>query len=189
MHEFKKKTILFFQFFSSFIWFACFLCFALFFHIPIQEYTEEFRDIAGKSKKLGGPVTDQGITLINQRHVGDDLPVILFYFFFHYCNSSFCFLLLQKSREKEHVYDAVYESKSHSSVSFLREIDVHTRIECFVFLLRKYFVKLYVRCFWDLSPVIFKFKLELEIVHTKDRLFCFFATQIHCKNVYCYNCT
>ena len=83
MHEFKKKTILFFQFFSSFIWFACFLCFALFFHIPIciQEYTEEFRDIARKSKKLGGPVTDQGITLINQRHVGDDLPVILFIFF------------------------------------------------------------------------------------------------------------
>jgi hypothetical protein len=40
-----------------------------------EEYTEEFRDIAGKStKKLGGPVTDQGITLINQRHVGDDLP-------------------------------------------------------------------------------------------------------------------
>ena len=78
----KKNFTLFFQCFFSFIWFACFLCFALFFHIFIQEYTEEFRDIAGKSKKLGGPVTDQGITLINQRHVGDDLPVILFTFFF-----------------------------------------------------------------------------------------------------------
>ena len=43
-----------------------------------QEYTEEFRDIAGKSKKsASGGVADGNITLINQRHVGDDLPVIL----------------------------------------------------------------------------------------------------------------
>merc|ERR1712045_452177 len=41
-----------------------------------EEYTEEFRDISGKStKKLtGGPIADGNITLINQRHVGDDLP-------------------------------------------------------------------------------------------------------------------
>jgi len=50
--------------------------------ICFQEYTEEFREIAGKSKKLaGGTIADGTITLINQRHVGDDLPVILFYFF------------------------------------------------------------------------------------------------------------
>jgi len=44
-----------------------------------EEYTEELRDIvAGKSKKSvhasGGGVADGNITLINQRHVGDDLP-------------------------------------------------------------------------------------------------------------------
>jgi len=40
-----------------------------------EEYTEEFRDIAGKSKKMtGGSIADGNITLINQRHVGDDLP-------------------------------------------------------------------------------------------------------------------
>merc|ERR1712156_785642 len=41
-----------------------------------EEYTEEFRDISGKStKKLtGGNIADGNITLINQRHVGDDLP-------------------------------------------------------------------------------------------------------------------
>jgi len=40
-----------------------------------EEYTEEFRDIAGKSKKItGGSVAEGNITLINQRHVGDDLP-------------------------------------------------------------------------------------------------------------------
>jgi len=41
-----------------------------------EEYTEEFRDISGKStKKLtGGSIADGNITLINQRHVGDDLP-------------------------------------------------------------------------------------------------------------------
>ena len=50
--------------------------------LTFQEYTEELRDIvAGKSKKSvhasGGGVADGNITLINQRHVGDDLPVIL----------------------------------------------------------------------------------------------------------------
>ena len=145
MHEsffFKKRIYIIFSMFFFFLFGLHAFYVLLIFYIFIQEYTEEFRDIAGKStKKLGGPVTDQGITLINQRHVGDDLPVILFYFFLYF-NSSFCFLLLQKSREKEHVYDTVYESKSHSSVSFLREIEqyVHTKIDCYVFLLRKYFV-------------------------------------------------
>ena len=47
--------------------------------LTFQEYTEELRDIVGKSKKSasGGGVADGNITLINQRHVGDDLPVIL----------------------------------------------------------------------------------------------------------------
>jgi len=40
-----------------------------------EEYTEELRDIVGKSKKsASGGVADGNITLINQRHVGDDLP-------------------------------------------------------------------------------------------------------------------
>jgi hypothetical protein len=40
-----------------------------------EEYTEEFREIATKSKKItSGTVADGNITLINQRHVGDDLP-------------------------------------------------------------------------------------------------------------------
>ena len=43
---------------------------------PCQEYTEEFREIAPRSKKnLGGTVADGNITLINQRSVCDDLPV------------------------------------------------------------------------------------------------------------------
>ena len=44
-----------------------------------QEYTEEFRDIAaGKVKKGPSVVGDQGnITLLHQRPVGDDLPVII----------------------------------------------------------------------------------------------------------------
>ena len=42
----------------------------------VQEYTEEFREIAPRSKKnLGGTVADGNITLINQRSVCDDLPV------------------------------------------------------------------------------------------------------------------
>ena len=56
------------------------LLFTLFFFVLLenfQEYQEEFRDISGKStKKLtGGSIADGNITLINQRHVGDDLPV------------------------------------------------------------------------------------------------------------------
>lgn len=41
-----------------------------------EDYTEEFREIAGaKTKKGGGSgVADGNITLINQRSVGDDLP-------------------------------------------------------------------------------------------------------------------
>ena len=54
-----------------------FFLFALSIFENFQEYTEEFRDISGKStKKLtGGNIADGNITLINQRHVGDDLPV------------------------------------------------------------------------------------------------------------------
>ena len=51
----------------------------LYFAYPVwwvQEYTEEFREIAPRSKKnLGGTVADGNITLINQRSVCDDLPV------------------------------------------------------------------------------------------------------------------
>jgi hypothetical protein len=48
---------------------------------PNQDYTEEFREIAGKGKKLaGGTIADGTITLINQRHVGDDLPVMNIFF-------------------------------------------------------------------------------------------------------------
>merc|ERR1711962_1486797 len=40
-----------------------------------EEYTEEFREIAPRSKKnLGGTVADGNITMINQRSVCDDLP-------------------------------------------------------------------------------------------------------------------
>ena len=45
------------------------MCFPL-----VQEYTEEFRDIAPKSKKMTN-IPDGNITLINQRSVCDDLPV------------------------------------------------------------------------------------------------------------------
>ena len=41
----------------------------------VQEYTEEFREIAPRSKKNLGGVADGNITLINQRSVCDDLPV------------------------------------------------------------------------------------------------------------------
>ena len=53
------------------------------FFVPTnQEYTEEFREITGKSKKsAGGTIADGSITLINQRHVGDDLPVKTFFIF------------------------------------------------------------------------------------------------------------
>lgn len=45
---------------------------------PPQEYTEEFREIAGKgSKKATGQIADGTITLLNQRSVGDDLPVTI----------------------------------------------------------------------------------------------------------------
>jgi len=39
-----------------------------------EEYTEEFREIAPRSKKNLGGVADGNITLINQRQVCDDLP-------------------------------------------------------------------------------------------------------------------
>ena len=55
--------------------FAC-----LFVFVYFQEYTEEFREIAGKGKKLAsGTIADGSITLINQRHVGDDLPVTIYF--------------------------------------------------------------------------------------------------------------
>ena len=64
--------LLFFCYFSRYFFFVLLENF--------QEYQEEFRDISGKStKKLtGGSIADGNITLINQRHVGDDLPVWLF---------------------------------------------------------------------------------------------------------------
>lgn len=70
-----------------FFTFSCFECFAF------QEYTEEFRDISGKSSKklTGGSIADGNITLINQRHVGDDLPVIYFMLFSY---NYFCMHLL-----------------------------------------------------------------------------------------------
>ena len=40
----------------------------------VQEYTEEFRDIAPRAKKNNN-IPDGNITLINQRSVCDDLPV------------------------------------------------------------------------------------------------------------------
>ena len=43
--------------------------------VAFQEYTEEFREIAPRSKKNLGGVADGNITLINQRSVCDDLPV------------------------------------------------------------------------------------------------------------------
>ena len=42
----------------------------------MKEYTEELRDITGgKGSKGKGQIADGNITLINQRSVGDDLPV------------------------------------------------------------------------------------------------------------------
>lgn len=41
----------------------------------VQEYSEEFRDISGKGKR-SGQIPEGAITLLNQRTVGDDLPVI-----------------------------------------------------------------------------------------------------------------
>lgn len=41
----------------------------------VQDYSEEFRDISGKGKR-GGQIPEGAITLLNQRTVGDDLPVI-----------------------------------------------------------------------------------------------------------------
>ncbi len=41
-----------------------------------QEYAEEFREIAGKSKRFASTSGGEGtITLLTQRHVGEDLPV------------------------------------------------------------------------------------------------------------------
>ncbi len=52
-----------------------------------QEYREEFREIAGKAVKTkggGSGVAEANITLINQRHVGDDLPVIMRFFVYSF---------------------------------------------------------------------------------------------------------
>ena len=49
----------------------------------IQEYTEEFREIAGgksKSRQKDGNLTDGNITLVNQRSINDDLPVRVYSF-------------------------------------------------------------------------------------------------------------
>lgn len=42
----------------------------------VQEYSEEFRDISSKGKR-SGHIPEGAITLLNQRTVGDDLPVMI----------------------------------------------------------------------------------------------------------------
>ena len=82
---FKKRCLLFLCFLPTTTheccWFSLF-CFCPFLPVfvayPVwwvQEYTEEFREIAPRSKKNLGGVADGNITLINQRSVCDDLPV------------------------------------------------------------------------------------------------------------------
>ena len=73
MEEFSFHLVLIPFYFSH----GCFYAF------DSQEYTEEFRDIAaGKVKKGPSVVGDQGnITLLHQRPVGDDLPVIMTFLF------------------------------------------------------------------------------------------------------------
>ena len=64
-------------------------------HLFLQEYTEEFREIAGKGKKIAsGTIADGSITLINQRHVGDDLPVNCVCLPFFICLLFSCFLCM-----------------------------------------------------------------------------------------------
>ena len=64
--------------FSVFLNFVCFSPPSLPHSARMKEYTEELRDITGgkggKGKGQSG-VADGNITLINQRSVGDDLPV------------------------------------------------------------------------------------------------------------------
>lgn len=49
-----------------------------------QEYSEEFRDISSKGRRLGGSHIPEGsITLLNQRTVGEDLPVWPLHTFTH----------------------------------------------------------------------------------------------------------
>lgn len=43
----------------------------------VQDYSEEFRDISSKGKR-SGHIPEGAITLLNQRTVGDDLPVMIF---------------------------------------------------------------------------------------------------------------
>lgn len=43
----------------------------------VQEYSEEFRDISSKGKR-SGQIPEGAITLLNQRTVSDDLPVMQF---------------------------------------------------------------------------------------------------------------
>ena len=76
--------------------FCCF--FMLIVHVLChQDYAEEFREIAGGKSKKSASSTIEGITLINQRHVGDDLPVnvyffiLLFFFFFMVWGREFFF--------------------------------------------------------------------------------------------------
>lgn len=45
-------------------------------HVCVQEYSEEFRDISNKGKR-SGHIPEGAITLLNQRTVGDDLPVMI----------------------------------------------------------------------------------------------------------------
>ena len=69
MHE--RCRIFLFCFFCPFLHFV-FVAYPVWW---VQEYTEEFREIAPRSKKNLGGVADGNITLINQRSVCDDLPV------------------------------------------------------------------------------------------------------------------
>ena len=64
----------------------CFVLFCLFFPLHsllwpcacvcVQDYSEEFRDISSKGKR-SGHIPEGAITLLNQRTVGDDLPVMI----------------------------------------------------------------------------------------------------------------
>ena len=55
--------------------------------IQIQEYTEEFREIAGgkaKSRQKDGNIADGNITLVNQRSINNDLPVRVYSFYIRF---------------------------------------------------------------------------------------------------------
>lgn len=61
-------SCLFFSIFIHFFWPCACVC--------VQDYSEEFRDISSKGKR-SGHIPEGAITLLNQRTVGDDLPVMM----------------------------------------------------------------------------------------------------------------